>query len=290
MQAITSLPLNNLGHLLRGMKRIAADQGLPDSLSPPHERVLARALGLPTDTDGLIPWAANEANAKAGQAWAFITPCHWAMGREFATLTDPATLGMNEAESRALLADMQPYFATEGITLHFVQPERWRAEGELFRNLPSASLDRVQGRNVDRWLPASKAIKLLQNEMQMLLYTHALNDERAAKGQRPVNSFWLSGSGALEAPATVNPQVHTASELKQAALANDWSAYAQAWTQLDASLIAPLLGQQQSGQSVRLSLCGESHALTFETTQHGFFTQLKNTFNPQSPVLVLKQL
>ena len=290
LQAITSLPLNNLGHLLRGMKRIAADQGLPDSLSPPHERVLARALGLPTDTDGLIPWAANEANATAGQAWAFITPCHWAMGREFATLTDPATLGMNEAESRALLADMQPYFATEGITLHFVQPERWRAEGELFRNLPSASLDRVQGRNVDRWLPASKAIKLLQNEMQMLLYTHALNDERAAKGQRPVNSFWLSSSGALESPATVNPQVHTASELKQAALANDWAAYAQAWTQLDASLIAPLLGQQQSGQSVRLSLCGESHALTFETTQHGFFTQLKNTFNPQSPVLVLKQL
>jgi hypothetical protein len=37
-------------------------------------------------------------------------------------------------------------------------------------------------------------MKLLQNEMQMLLYTHALNDERAARRQLPVNSFWLSGT------------------------------------------------------------------------------------------------
>jgi hypothetical protein len=51
---------------------------------------------------------------------------------------------------------MQPYFVDDGITIHYVPalgPSRWLAEGEVFRSLPTASLDRVLGRNVDPWLP-----------------------------------------------------------------------------------------------------------------------------------------
>ena len=290
LQAVTALKLKNLDQLLRDMKLIDSDNGHADSLSPPHERVLARALSLTTDADGLIPWAAHEAKGAPGQAWAFITPCHWAMGREHASLTDPATLELAEAQSRTLLAAMQPYFSTEGITLHYSQPTRWLAEAEVFRNLPTASLDRVLGRNVDRWLPVSKAIKLLQNEMQMLLYTHPVNDERTANGQRSVNSFWVSGSGALHEPAKGNPQVNTAANLRQAALTNDWAAYAESWTQLEATSIAQFIRHQTSGQPVRLSLCGESNAMTFETTQHGFLTKFKYLLSPQPSINMLKQL
>ena len=290
LQVVTALELKNLRQLLRGMKLIASDSGQADSLSPPHERVLASALGLSTNTDGLIPWAALDANAVPGQAWAVITPCHWAMGREHATLTDPATLGMTQTESRILLAAMQPYFATEGITLHYLQPDRWLANGEVFGNLPTASLDRVLGRNVDRWLANSKAIKLLQNEMQMLLYTHFVNDERSAKGQRTVNSFWLSGSGALTDTTLAKPHIKTTNGLAQVALANDWSAYLDAWMKLDANDVAVLLAQQKSGQTVRLSLCGESHAMTFETAKQGVLAKIKNTLSPQSPINLLKQL
>ncbi len=290
LQAMPSLDLKNLSQLLRGMKRADTDAGQADSLCPPHERVLAKALGLAVNVDGLIPWAALEATAAPGQAWAVITPCHWAMGREHATLTDPAMLDMSEAESRTLLAAMQPYFATEGVTLHYVAPTRWLAEGDVFRNLSTASLDRVLGRNVDRWLPPSRQIKLLQNEMQMLLYTHSVNDERTAKGQHSINSFWVSGSGALSETATANPQVVTARALVQAAFANDWAAYAQAWAKLDEADIAQFLAQQNSGKAVRISLCGESHAMTFETTQQGMLTKIKNALSPQHPMTLLKQL
>ena len=290
LQAMSSIELKNLNKLLRGMKGIDTDAGRADSLSPPHERALAKALGLTTSADGLLVWAALEANASTGQGWAVITPCHWAMGREHATLTDPATLDMKEADSRALLAAMQPYFATESITLHYRQPTRWLAEGAVFASLPTASLDRVLGRNVDRWLPSSKQIKLLQNEMQMLLYTHPINDDRAAKGQRSINSFWVSGSGALVAPATANPHVSISRTLTTAAFANDWTGYAQAWAKLDEADIAQLLAQQKSGKTVRLSLCGDSHAMTFETTQHGLLTKIKNALSPQPPISVLKQL
>ena len=290
LQAVSSLKLKNLDQLLRGMKLLDTNAGQADSLSPPHERVLAKALRLATNADGLIPWAALEAKAIPGQAWAFITPCHWAMGREHATLTDPATLELTEDESRTLVAAMQPYFATEGITLCLAAPTRWLAEGDVFRSLPTASLDRVLGRNVDRWLPPSRQIKLLQNEMQMLLYTHPVNDERAAKGQRSINSFWLSGSGALTETATDAPQVKVTRALAPSAFANDWSAYAAAWAQLDANDMAQLLAQQTSGKPVRISLCGESNSVTFESVPRTLFSRLKGAFRPLSITYLLKQL
>ncbi len=328
LAAMKSLPagsLKNLGKLLQGMKLVDTSAGEALSLSTPHERVLAKALNLNDKIDGLIPWAALQAfdnGMGAGKAWAFITPCHWSMGREHATMTDPAALGMTPEQSQTLLAAMQPYFETEGITLHYTAPDRWLAEGEIFRHLATASLDRVLGRNVDPWLPGAKTgdgrragppqaspapsggsvvreatsvgamtLRRLQNEMQMLLYTHPLNDDRGEQRLRPINSFWISGTSALsESVPTPQAPVLVPRTLAQAAFTDDWTAYAQAWTQLDEGEIANLLTQQNQGQTVRLSLCGESNAQTFETAQQGFFSRISNLLSPASPLAVLEQL
>lgn len=300
MKALPAQSTHNLSQLLKGMKSVHTDTADAHTLSPPHERALGQALGLATaDTpDGLIPWAAQDAaqylQAGTDKAWAWVTPCHWAMGREHATLTDPAALGLTEAESRTLLAAMQPYFDGDGITIHYVPalgPSRWLAEGEVFRNLPTASLDRVLGRNVDPWLPKqnkddaqgiARKMKLLQNEMQMLLYTHSLNDERAERRQPPVNSFWLSGTGALPAghvPTSQTPTVPRS--LAQAVFADDWQAYAQAWAALDAGDIAQLLARQRAGETVRLTLCGERGWQTFETQKTGFLAKISSLLMPQ---------
>lgn len=301
VRAMPSASFRNFSKLLEGMKPVHTDSGDAHSLSPPHERVLARALGLhgPQPVDGLIPWAAWEhlqaGGALADRAWAHITPCHWAMGREHATMTDPAALELQEGESRTLLQAMQPYFETYGITLHYAAPTRWLAEGEVFRDLPSASLDRVLGRNVDPWLPggvAGRAMRLLQNEMQMLLYTHAVNDARAARRQLGVNSFWISGSGALpgafKSPAPTSMTVPRG--LTQAAFSEDWAAYSQAWAALDATEGARLLALQQGGEAVRLSLCGERSAMDFETARIGIFTKISNIFASQPLPSLLETL
>ena len=318
LQAMKALPagsLKNLQTLLQGMKRLSTSGGPAFSLSTPHERVLAQAQGIagPALVDGLIPWAAAQAaktqtHAVPGLAWAFITPCHWAMGREHATLTDPAAVALTHDESATLLAAMQPYFETEGITLHHAAADRWLAEGEVFRHLPSASLDRVLGRNVDPWLPgaangegrsasqevqsvAAKILRRLQNEMQMLLYTHALNDARSERRQLTVNSFWLSGTGALtQAPASALTDIAEQRHLAQAAFADDWSAYAQAWQQLDAGAIAELLKRQRAGETVQLSLCGERTAQTFESARPGIFSRISSFLSPQPPLDLLGQL
>ena len=301
--AMKALPANSFAHLtrlLQGMKPIGMTRGDEQSLSPPHERAQAAAQGLPDAPDGLIPWAAldaHRAGLAAGKAWAFITPSHWAMGREHATLTDPSELALTKGEAETLVAAMQPYFTTEGITLHAVAPGRWLAEGEVFRSLPTASLDRVLGRNVDAWLPdktKAGAIRRLQNEMQMLLYTHPLNDARSNNRQRTVNSFWISGSGALPAAAAAaavgNGSVHVTHTLAQAVFADDWTAYAAAWAALDAGEIAQLLARQKAGSVVRITLCGDRHAQTLESTNVGLLARISNLFSPQPTFSLLEQL
>ena len=321
LPTLQSLPpgsFQHLGQLLQGMQLVQTDTRDAESLSPPHERALARAQGLATlqTPDGLLPWAASEAmnqlQAGPDKAWAWITPCHWAMGHLHATLSDPALLDLREDESRTLLAMMQPYFETDGITLHFQTPGRWLAEGDLFHALPTASIDRVLARNVDAWLPDTKSaapLRRLQNEMQMLLYTHPFNDEREARRQLPVNSFWISGTGALPAAAggeALTPalsqgereqvtllhrkQVSMPRSLAQAVFKEDWAGYAQAWQALESVEIPAFLARQRAGETVRLTLCGEHSAQTFETYRASLWTKVSSLFSPLRPLDMLKQL
>jgi len=309
LQALPPDSLKRLGQLLQGMKPVENDSQNTESLSPPHERALARALGLANreTPDGLMPWAASDAleQLQAGhdKAWAWITPCHWAMGHLHATLSDPAVLELSEDESRALLAIMQPYFETDGITLHYLTPGRWLAEGELFRHLPTASLDRVLARNVDAWLPGApqaRPLRRLQNEIQMLLYIHPFNDARELQRQLPVNSFWISGTGALPAKLgeALTPdhfqrereQVSAPRNLARAVFKEDWSGYAQAWEALEAGEIAGLLARQRAGETVLLTLCGEHSTQTFETHRASPWRRISNLLSPLRTLDVLKQL
>ncbi len=60
----------------------------------------------------------------------------------------------------------------------------------------------------------------------MLLYTHPINEARSRGGQLPVNSFWLSGSGALPpASARASPELRVTHDLRDAALRQDWAAW-----------------------------------------------------------------
>ena len=91
LEALPPSTLKRLGQLLQGMRLVETDRQNAESLSPPHERALARALGLATleTPDGLMPWAAQDAathlQAGDGTAWAWITPCHWAVRHLHAT-------------------------------------------------------------------------------------------------------------------------------------------------------------------------------------------------------------
>ena len=288
-QALQGLALPHLDRLLARLSPhpTHSDSGEETSFSAPHERALARTLGLPAQ-DGRIPWAAwhrhQQGQHTNGEAWAFVTPCQWQVSTDHVTLRNPEHLALDDAASRALLAIVSPWFAEDGITLHYDQPTRWLASSPLFADLATASLERVLQRDVRAWMPDAKAARTLHrlhSEMQMLLYTHAFNDERSERGLPVINSFWVHGTGVLASPpasAAIATTVPTT--LRDAALNEDWRAWTAAWTALDAGPVADLLRTAESGAAVQLTLCGERNALAFHSAPRTLAQRFQSLFRP----------
>ncbi len=276
-QALRTLALPQLEKLLARLAPLGTDAGDEFTLSMPHERVLARACGLPCD-DGRIPWAAwqvAQAGREAGgHAWARITPCHWTVAVDHIDMSHPQDLQLDAGDSQLLLAAMRPFFEQDGIALEYDSPTLWLARGELFRDLATASLDRVVGRTIDDWMPRApeaRTLRRLQQEMQMLLYTHEVNEARTRGGSLPVNSFWASGTGALPAAHAAQPPpgLQVTNYLRDAAMLNDWHGWTAAWQQLDATECARLVKAVDGGQAVTLTLCGERSAQTWSSRPGG---------------------
>lgn len=297
LQAWEGLALPHLEKLLSGLSALPADTQEDESLSPPHERALGRALGL-GDADGRIGFAALHAAALGlatppGSGWAFVAPCHWQVRTDHVTLSDPAALHLSDEESRAYMHLLAPWFAEDGITLVFDQATRWLAHGAPLLDASSASLDRVLQRDVRAWMPSGDAaapLRRLHSEMQMLLYTHALNDAREARRATPVNAFWLYGTGALGAaqPRRAWPLVSDA--LRERALNENWAAWRNAWQALDGGPVAQLAAQAASGAAVQITLCGERSALSWHSAPRSLGQRISSFLRPQRTSSLREQL
>jgi hypothetical protein len=256
--------LPNLRAWLAQAKRVdvqvdKVQEPLLATLSPPHERAWALAMG----------WLAQDG-----------------------CLGDTANLQIDEATDATLLKAMQSFFAEDGISLHPYKPGQWLAQSHLFVDLPTASLDRVIGRNIDPWLvgshaaadalsPAAKLLRRLQNEMQMLLYTHPVNEGR----RLTINSFWVHGTGAVSPTTRAEPEVvHT---LRQSALQQDLIGWLEAWQHIDAHVIAPMLARVAAGEPQRLVLCGEHEFHVYDSAAPTLWQRLRTRFAPISLDTVL---
>ena len=305
---LASLQLPNLQKLLSRLTAQPLEVGDELSLSPPHERALARAIGLPS-LDGQIPWAAWQAQTHprftdSGGAWAFVTLCNWQADKKQVIMRQIPMHDLTPAESDTLLVAMQPFFTEDGITLYPDEPGRWLAHGAVFADLATASPDRVSGRNLEPWMPtAAQARGLIRliSEMQMLLYTHPLNDAREARGALPVNAIWLSGSGALA--RTVQDQLPVMADLirhpehptviptlRDAALTDNWPAWAAAWQAIDAAHGQALLAAHGRGEPLQLTLCGERHNQTWLSQPQPLMQKIKRLFGTQPIQNMLKAL
>lgn len=294
-QALSTLTLPHLERLLGQCEPGPTLGGDAFSLSTPHELALASARGWPL-ADGALPWACAIA-AGAGidpgdRAWALLTPVHLQVGADRITLTDPQAMALDAHASRALLEAVRELFESEGFGLHWLDAERWLATHEVFDGLATASLDRVAGRHIGPWLPTqpqARRLRRLQNEAQMLLHTHPLNDEREAAGLARVNSFWCSGCGRA-LPVATSPAASIArldDRLRRPALDEDWTAWREAWAAIDAGPVAALL---QSGDDVALTLCGERIAQRFERRRRSPWQRLRATWRRASARAVLEAL
>jgi hypothetical protein len=252
------------------------------TLSPPRERALAQTMGWPL-VDGLLPWAQAAAKNRGDHEgdWAFITLCNWHVSNGQVTMSDPAHLQIDDATDAQLFNAMQPFFAEDGITLQRYKPGQWLAQSPVFANLPTASVDRVIGRNIDPWLVGGdNLLRRLQNEMQMLLYTHPVNDARAMAMAMAINSFWVHGTGSLteslSASSNDHVDVRVVNSLRSSALNQDFLGWLDAWKEVDSQVMSQATLQPIS----RLVLCGEHEFHVYESAAPTLYQRLRARFAP----------
>ncbi len=235
--------------------------------------------------------------------WFIVNPVHIQIARNHLLLTDQRKLQLTTEQSRALFDAAKPYFDELGQQLHFGDAHTWFMRGDRWPDLETASPDAATGQNLSDWMPAgdsAKACRKLQNEVQMLWYSHPVNAEREAHGLPPINGFWLWGAGkatvasapigtanvppwlaAVGKPAyslangTADRAAAMASDivvdgrLAEAAIATDWSSWLAQMQRLEQDYFAPLLAKLRGGEldAVKLVLTHGTAQLESTTTR-----------------------
>ncbi len=258
---------------LQELTRLPTDSGCSS-----HEWAYARAANWPQSTH-LLPFAAQAATqlqltCPPDHGWAFIDLVHAQFSQGQMPMSLPGML--STAESDGFMQAMRPYFEEDGIHLQALSPGRFLAHSSVFKSLPCVSLDHVLQHGahalaeldpVATQSPAQRLLRRLQNEMQMLFYTHTLNAQRDI----PVNSFWLSGSGDLPTQTHSGLTLHTG--LRDSFVSSDPMAWAEHWVKLAEDTMLPALQQGHA-----LILCGPQRCLQLQTGKSNWLRTLKHRF------------
>ena len=247
MQALAQAPLSTAMHLP------------PQSVGLAHEWAWALAMGCaaPAQHMPLAAWEAQRLKLACpdSHGWAFID----VVFSEFqqGQVKVHAPVGLDDATLTQLFDAMHPYVQEDGIEWFPCSQSRYLAHGEMFKSMPTLSLDRVSLKGLHAlddaaWLtPPSAAQRRwhrLQNEMQMLLYPLAPPTGLA----QAMPSIWVSGCGDL--PAQPSSSLTLLEALREPFLQADAVAWSQTWVELAHEHLWPSL--QRGGE---VWLCGVDH-------------------------------
>ena len=118
--------------------------------------------------------------------------------RDEALLYAHEEINLNEDEAIELVALINAHYQDESWTLHMASPHRWYIRTEDEHEVYAASIHEVKGKNIFEFLPRGEHGRYWQqclNEIQMLLHSCDINQQREQDGLLPVNSLWFWGAG-----------------------------------------------------------------------------------------------
>jgi hypothetical protein len=167
----------------------------PAARTLPHELWLAWRLGLQSgDQPGFAAAAMRGFGLQPdGGTWFIVNPAHINIARSHLTMSDPRHLGLSEEDGRALFEAAKPSFDEAGYGFEYGDANTWFMRADDWADMDTASPDSALGKNLTDWMPTGPralAYRKLQNEVQMVWFTHPANAAREARRLQAVNAFW----------------------------------------------------------------------------------------------------
>lgn len=151
-----------------------------------------------------IPYAAISAEHDqllTGKAHCLrIDPVYLRIDMDSAILLAADELQLTAEEASELGESINQHLKDDGIQINFTHPQRWYLFLDSPAEISTTPLHRVIRKDIHGFLPTGNEQQYwrsLLNELQMLLYTHPVNQQRKERGQAPVNSVWFWGEGEL---------------------------------------------------------------------------------------------
>jgi len=274
--AFSSLALPNLAGQLARLSPAESWGSDEYSPQPPHHLALAALRGQAEPS--AAAWAVE---AGPELAWALISPVHLAVGTDGVDVLPPAALNLPESDAARLVALLKELWPeAEGWQWRLLDATRWAlGHATALDGLAAASIERAAGRPIEPWLPENRTLRRWQNEAQMLMHGHALNEEREARGEHAINSVWIGDIGRSNGSAA---DVTVDTRLTAPLLGGDLAAWVEAWQRLDAGPLARPL--------TSLTLCGERFARRFSARPLGLVEKLKRRWQAPDVNAVLEGL
>lgn len=144
--------------------------------------------------DSLARFYARQNNLQGYSGYLLIEPTHLRIDRDRLLICESELLQLNEDEARLLIEEINLHFGGE-INLSYIREDLWLIGLNYEVNdLVSLPILDIIGENIYDHLPQGKNqlhIHKLLNEIQMLLFNLALNQQREQDGLLSVNSIWL---------------------------------------------------------------------------------------------------
>jgi hypothetical protein len=202
------------------------------------ENLLCEMFGLFCQADAPIAPISAAVDGLGMGCWLRADPVHLRLQRDQMLLLPNMEISAGEAGQ--LCASLNEHFAGQGMVFFAPHPQRWYVRLDTLPRIHTRPLSQVIGGDVRGALPTGEeAARWHQvlNEIQMLLFTHPLNESRDARGALPINSVWFWGCGDAVAPLQKNFQSLSSDEVLVEIFATasgvPFSAWSEQWRDED---------------------------------------------------------
>jgi hypothetical protein len=158
-----------------------------------------RALFTKPEMNAAQAWRLHGGEAEY-RFWLFATPVNMMLGRDSYFLTDPGTTPVSHEENMALIESLNAHFDGFGVCFYLVD-DIWFLGLDKNPDITTVHINVVKNQDIADHFPQGKGALVwhqLQNEIQMLLFSHPVNQAREAQGLPIINSLWCYGFGEAD--------------------------------------------------------------------------------------------